>query len=83
METTPSAGANQTLKLPVLWCFNTDTPSLSALQQNEAKEEEEGGTKDLSEEEVQTRIEKYNAQVSENGMKLVSFTHFMKLVNVL
>ncbi|XP_045931432.1 ras association domain-containing protein 5 [Micropterus dolomieu] len=51
-------------------------------KQNEAKEEEEGGTKDLSEEEVQTRIEKYNAQVSENGMKLASdgsYTGFIKV----
>ncbi|XP_038553019.1 ras association domain-containing protein 5 isoform X3 [Micropterus salmoides] len=49
---------------------------------NEAKEEEEGGTKDLSEEEVQTRIEKYNSQVSENGMKLASdgsYTGFIKV----
>ncbi|XP_038553020.1 ras association domain-containing protein 5 isoform X4 [Micropterus salmoides] len=51
-------------------------------KQNEAKEEEEGGTKDLSEEEVQTRIEKYNSQVSENGMKLASdgsYTGFIKV----
>lgn len=47
------------------------TLSLS-LSQNEVKEEEDGATKDLSEEEVQTRIEEYNAQVSEDGMKLVS-----------
>lgn len=56
--------------------FSTDIFSLSfslMLQQNEAKEEEEGGTKDLSAEEVWSRIEEYNAQVSENGMTLVSF----------
>lgn len=47
-----------------------------------AKEEEEGGTRNLSEEEVRTRIEQYNAQVSENGMKLVSLDH-LHLVNVL
>ncbi|XP_071350490.1 ras association domain-containing protein 5 isoform X2 [Trachinotus anak] len=49
---------------------------------NEAKEEEEGGTKDLSEEEVRTRIEEYNAQVTENGMKLApdgSYTGFIKV----
>ncbi|XP_044034943.1 ras association domain-containing protein 5 isoform X2 [Siniperca chuatsi] len=49
---------------------------------NEAKEEEEGGAKDLSEEEVRTRIEEYNAQVSENGMKLASdgsYTGFIKV----
>ncbi|KAJ0068581.1 hypothetical protein NL108_009709 [Boleophthalmus pectinirostris] len=38
----------------------------------ETKEEEEGGTKDLSEEEVRQRIEEYNSQVPENGMKLSS-----------
>lgn len=49
---------------------------------NEAKEEEERGTKDLSEEEVRTRINAYNAQVSENGMKLASdgsYTGFIKV----
>ncbi|XP_044034962.1 ras association domain-containing protein 5 isoform X4 [Siniperca chuatsi] len=53
-----------------------------AAKQNEAKEEEEGGAKDLSEEEVRTRIEEYNAQVSENGMKLASdgsYTGFIKV----
>nr|XP_043880811.1 ras association domain-containing protein 5 isoform X4 [Solea senegalensis] len=51
-------------------------------KQNEAKEEEEGGTKDLSAEEVQTKIEEYNAQVSETGMKLASdgsYTGFVKV----
>ncbi|XP_028260743.1 ras association domain-containing protein 5 isoform X1 [Parambassis ranga] len=51
-------------------------------KQKEAKEEEERGTKDLSEEEVRTRIEAYNAQVSENGMKLAadgSYTGFIKV----
>lgn len=43
------------------------------LQQNETKEEEEGRTKDLSEDEMRARIEEYNAQVTENGMKLVSY----------
>lgn len=47
-----------------------------AFQQSKTKEEEEGGTKDLSEEEVQAKIEEYNTQVSENGMKLVSFDCF-------
>ncbi|XP_067443823.1 ras association domain-containing protein 5 isoform X1 [Thunnus thynnus] len=49
---------------------------------HEAKEEEERGTKDLSEEEVRTRINAYNAQVSENGMKLASdgsYTGFIKV----
>lgn len=53
-----------------------------AAKQNEAKEEEERGTKDLSEEEIRTRIEEYNAQVSENGMKLAadgSYTGFIKV----
>ncbi|XP_035008104.1 ras association domain-containing protein 5 [Hippoglossus stenolepis] len=51
-------------------------------KQNETKEEEAGGTKELSVEEVQTRIEEYNAQVTENRMKLVSegfFTGFIKV----
>ncbi|XP_070759259.1 ras association domain-containing protein 5 isoform X2 [Enoplosus armatus] len=53
-----------------------------AAKQNEAKEDEEGGTKDLLEEEVRKRIEEYNAQVSENGMKLSSdgsYTGFIKV----
>ncbi|KAM6947403.1 ras association domain-containing protein 5 [Lycodopsis pacificus] len=48
----------------------------------EAKEEDEKRTKDLSEEEVWRRIEEYNAQVSENGMKLASdgsYTGFIKV----
>lgn len=48
----------------------------------EAKEEEEGGAKDLSEEEARQRIEEYNNQVSENGMKLApdgSYTGFIKV----
>ncbi|XP_035518608.1 ras association domain-containing protein 5 isoform X2 [Morone saxatilis] len=53
-----------------------------AAKQNEAKEEEERGTKDLSEDEVRTRIEEYNTQISENGMKLASdgsYTGFIKV----
>ncbi|CAN9512324.1 unnamed protein product [Ophioblennius macclurei] len=53
-----------------------------APKQNETKEEEEGGTNDLSEEEVRARIEEYNTQVSENGMKLGSdgaYTGFIKV----
>ncbi|XP_037346710.1 ras association domain-containing protein 5 isoform X3 [Pungitius pungitius] len=53
-----------------------------AAKPKEAKEEEEDGARDLSEEEVQTRIEEYNAQVSENGMKLASdgsYTGFIKV----
>ncbi|XP_029908072.1 ras association domain-containing protein 5 isoform X2 [Myripristis murdjan] len=49
---------------------------------NETKEEEEGGTKTLSEEEVRARIDEYNSQVSENGMKLASdgsYTGFIKV----
>ncbi|XP_068172500.1 ras association domain-containing protein 5 [Antennarius striatus] len=49
---------------------------------NEAKEEVERETKDLSEEDVRRRIEEYNAHVSENGMKLASdgsFTGFIKV----
>nr|XP_040058539.1 ras association domain-containing protein 5 isoform X3 [Gasterosteus aculeatus aculeatus] len=51
-------------------------------KQKEAKEEDERGTTDLSEEEVRTSIEEYNAQVSENGMKLAldgSYTGFIKV----
>ncbi|MEQ2170574.1 Ras association domain-containing protein 5, partial [Goodea atripinnis] len=50
--------------------------------QSETKEEEEGGAKELSEEEVRAKIESYNAQVSENGMNLAedgSFTGFIKV----
>ncbi|XP_029908074.1 ras association domain-containing protein 5 isoform X4 [Myripristis murdjan] len=53
-----------------------------ASKQNETKEEEEGGTKTLSEEEVRARIDEYNSQVSENGMKLASdgsYTGFIKV----
>ncbi|XP_073325419.1 ras association domain-containing protein 5 isoform X2 [Pagrus major] len=53
-----------------------------AAKKNEAKEEDDEGTKDLSEEEVRTRIEDYNAQISENGMKLAtdgSYTGFIKV----
>ncbi|XP_029005804.1 ras association domain-containing protein 5 isoform X2 [Betta splendens] len=51
-------------------------------KQVEAKEEEAGGTRELSEEEVRAKIEEYNAQVSENGMKLASdgsYTGFIKV----
>jgi len=51
--------------------------SLIAFQQKEVKDEGERGTRDLSDEEVWTRIEEYNAQVSANGMKLVSFKHVL------
>ncbi|XP_005469422.2 ras association domain-containing protein 5 isoform X1 [Oreochromis niloticus] len=54
----------------------------SQCRQNAAKEEEKGATKDLSEEEVRARIDKYNAQVTENGMKLASdgsYTGFIKV----
>ncbi|XP_018542263.1 ras association domain-containing protein 5 isoform X2 [Lates calcarifer] len=56
--------------------------STAPQRKNEKKEEEEGGTKDLSEEEVRTRIEQYNAQVTENGMNLAadgSYTGFIKV----
>ncbi|XP_046882057.1 ras association domain-containing protein 5 isoform X2 [Hypomesus transpacificus] len=48
---------------------------------NETKEEDRG-TKALSEEEVRARIEEYNAQISENVMKLAdngSYTGFIKV----
>ncbi|XP_037534852.1 ras association domain-containing protein 5 isoform X1 [Nematolebias whitei] len=51
-------------------------------KQSKTKEEEEGSTKNLSEEEVQAKIEEYNTQVSENGMKLAadgSYTGFIKV----
>ncbi|XP_013857525.1 ras association domain-containing protein 5 isoform X2 [Austrofundulus limnaeus] len=53
-----------------------------AAKQSQTKEEEEGGTKDLSEEEVRAKIEEYNTQVSENGMKQAedgSYTGFIKV----
>ncbi|KAF7660664.1 hypothetical protein LDENG_00276900 [Lucifuga dentata] len=59
-----------------------DHSSTPPQPKNEAKEEEEGATKHLSEEEVRTRIEKYNSQISENGMKLASdgsYTGFIKV----
>ncbi|XP_075997340.1 ras association domain-containing protein 5-like [Genypterus blacodes] len=49
---------------------------------NEAKEEENGATKDLSEEDLRTRIEEYNAQNSEIGMSVASdgsYTGFIKV----
>ncbi|CAK6955783.1 ras association domain-containing protein 5 isoform X1 [Scomber scombrus] len=51
-------------------------------KKNEGKGGDEGRTKDLPEEEVRTRIDAYNAQVSENGMKLASdgaYTGFIKV----
>ncbi|KAM9409408.1 ras association domain-containing protein 5 [Pholidichthys leucotaenia] len=59
-------------------CSSTAPPR----KQNEAKDEEERETKDLSEDEVRTRIAEYNAQVSENGMNLTSdgtYTGFIKV----
>ncbi|XP_029357369.1 ras association domain-containing protein 5 isoform X2 [Echeneis naucrates] len=53
-----------------------------AVKQNEVKEEEEGGVKDLSEEEVRTRIEEYNAQVSENGMSWASDGSYKGFIKV-
>ncbi|XP_017271493.1 ras association domain-containing protein 5 isoform X2 [Kryptolebias marmoratus] len=53
-----------------------------AAKQNEPREEEEGATKHLSEKEVRAKIEEYNTQVAENGMKLAtdgSFTGFIKV----
>ena len=50
-----------------MFCFG-----FFSFQQSETKEQEERGPKELSEEEVRSRIQEYNAQVSENGMKLVS-----------
>lgn len=51
-------------------------------QQNEVKAEEEGGLKTLSEEEVQTRIAEYNAQDTENGMKLASDGSYKGFIKV-
>ncbi|XP_064822840.1 ras association domain-containing protein 5-like isoform X1 [Oncorhynchus masou masou] len=51
-------------------------------KQNEVKEEQEGGPKALSEKEVCARIEDYNSNVSENGMKLAAdglYTGFIKV----
>lgn len=53
-----------------------------APKQNETKEQEVGGAKELSDEEVQAKIQSYNAQVSENGMNLAAdgtFTGFIKV----
>lgn len=50
-------------------------------QAHDAKEDEDKGTKELSEEEVQTRIQQYNSQVSENGMKLVSLKAFLEVLH--
>ncbi|XP_030586211.1 ras association domain-containing protein 5 isoform X2 [Archocentrus centrarchus] len=53
-----------------------------AAKQNEAKEELERATKELSEEDVRAKIEEYNAQVTENGMKWASdgsYTGFIKV----
>lgn len=68
METAPPAGRATPLLLPALIRL-----SLLPFQPNEAKEDEDKGTKELSKEEVKARIQQYNSQVSENGMKLVSF----------
>ncbi|XP_041743372.1 ras association domain-containing protein 5 isoform X2 [Coregonus clupeaformis] len=49
---------------------------------NEVKEEQGGGPKALSEEEVRARIEDYNSKVSENGMKLAAdglYSGFIKV----
>ncbi|XP_029288072.1 ras association domain-containing protein 5 [Cottoperca gobio] len=51
-------------------------------RQKESKEDEERRTKDLSDEEVWTRIEGYNAQVSENGMKLASYGLYTGFIKV-
>uniref|UniRef100_A0A1A7XRG8 Ras association (RalGDS/AF-6) domain family member 5 n=1 Tax=Iconisemion striatum TaxID=60296 RepID=A0A1A7XRG8_9TELE len=59
-------------------CSSTAPP----IKQTEKKEEEEGGTKVLSEEEVQTMIDEYNGHISENGMKLAEdgcYTGFIKV----
>ncbi|XP_054473357.1 ras association domain-containing protein 5 isoform X3 [Anoplopoma fimbria] len=53
-----------------------------AVKQKESKEEDDRGTRELSEEEVRTQIKEYNAQVSKNGMKLAldgSYTGFIKV----
>lgn len=60
------------------WC-SADNNFFFASQQNAAKEEEKGATKDLSVEEVRARIEAYNAQVTENGMKLVRVLFFKQI----
>ncbi|XP_068450297.1 ras association domain-containing protein 5 isoform X2 [Clinocottus analis] len=56
--------------------------SAAPRHKKDAKEEDERGTRDLSEEEVWARIEEYNTQVSANGMKLASdgsYTGFIKV----
>ncbi|XP_023279476.1 ras association domain-containing protein 5 isoform X1 [Seriola lalandi dorsalis] len=61
---------------------SNSSPTAPQHKQNETKEEEARGTKDLSEKEVQTRIKAYNSQVTENGMKLASdgsYTGFIKV----
>ncbi|XP_034022806.1 ras association domain-containing protein 5 isoform X1 [Thalassophryne amazonica] len=51
-------------------------------QENEAKEENDGGTKDLSEEEVRKRIEEYNAQDSDNLMNLAADGSYTGIIQV-
>lgn len=54
----------------------------AAKQRNDVKKEEEGTTKALSEEEVQSRIAGYNAQISENIMKLDSDGSYTGFIHV-
>lgn len=62
---------------------SSSSSSATALhKQNEAKEEEERGKKELSGEEVRTRIEEYNSQVSDNKMSMSSdgsYTGFIRV----
>ncbi|XP_075880536.1 ras association domain-containing protein 5 isoform X2 [Nelusetta ayraudi] len=51
-------------------------------KQNEAKEEEERGKKELSGEEVRTRIEEYNSQVSDNKMNMSSVGSYTGFIRV-
>ncbi|XP_034022809.1 ras association domain-containing protein 5 isoform X4 [Thalassophryne amazonica] len=53
-----------------------------AAKENEAKEENDGGTKDLSEEEVRKRIEEYNAQDSDNLMNLAADGSYTGIIQV-
>ncbi|XP_061778581.1 ras association domain-containing protein 5 isoform X1 [Nerophis ophidion] len=62
--------------------FSRSQRSTAELKKSEAREEEDGGAKDLPEEDVRARIDEYNSRVSENGMTLASdgsYTGFIKV----
>ncbi|XP_061840827.1 ras association domain-containing protein 5 isoform X2 [Nerophis lumbriciformis] len=73
---------NQRTKEAKETTFSRSQRSTAEQKKSEAKEEEDGGAKDLPEEDARTRIEEYNSRVSENGMTLASdgsYTGFIKV----